>query len=119
MTMAAGVCFSYRVAPGGPLLFGQLGPTRLDGSWSFQPLLSAETAAAALLPLQQNHEDMAALDSDIWLIPLLVADKRVTGSRQRGRLQARAGVQRALLSPSVRSIPEWDDWCLQGCPSLR
>jgi len=81
MTMAvAGVCFSYRAEDGGPLLFGQLGQVRPDGTWSAQPLLPAETVAAALLPLQQNHEDMAALDSDIWLIPLLVADQRLSSA---------------------------------------
>eukprot|EP00601_Ochromonadales_sp_CCMP2298_P001810 CAMPEP_0173169200 /NCGR_PEP_ID=MMETSP1141-20130122/569_1 /TAXON_ID=483371 /ORGANISM="non described non described, Strain CCMP2298" /LENGTH=209 /DNA_ID=CAMNT_0014090995 /DNA_START=432 /DNA_END=1057 /DNA_ORIENTATION=- len=76
----AGVCFSYRAEDGGPLLFGQLGQTRPDGTWSAQPLLPAETVAAALLPLHQYHDDMAALDSDIWLIPLLVADQRLASA---------------------------------------
>jgi hypothetical protein len=98
--MAAGVCFSYRAEDGGPLLFGQLGQVRPDGTWSAQPLLPAETVAAALLPLHQYHDDMAALDSDIWLIPLLVADLE-TGLL--AKVGTRSPIPTCQTAPSVRT----------------
>jgi hypothetical protein len=74
--LAPGSCLSYRVAPGGALLFAQLSARRVDGSWTVCPLVDHDTLDPALLPLSPNHDQTARLDSHIRIIPRLVLDAR-------------------------------------------
>ncbi|KAJ1415851.1 hypothetical protein B484DRAFT_422304 [Ochromonadaceae sp. CCMP2298] len=69
--LAPGSCLSYRVAPGGALLFAQLSARRVDGSWTACPLVDHDTLDPALLPLSPNHDQTARLDSHIRIIPRL------------------------------------------------